>query len=134
MTSGFIVRFRPVGPWRLGPSSGARDRVDGVLHSDTLFSALTIAADKLGLIAEWLAATAEAVEPAVRIGSGFPFIGRTLLAPAPKHVWPPLIASKIRWQAAKLVPLQVIPRLLSYESLKEDRWVGRSRKRECSSC
>ncbi len=123
MTSGFIVRFRPVGPWRLGPSSGARDRVDGVLHSDTLFSALTIAADKLGLIAEWLAATAEAVEPAVRVGSGFPFIGRTLLAPAPKHVWPPLIASKIRWQAAKLVPLQVIPRLLSYESLKEDRWV-----------
>lgn len=122
MTSGFIVRFRPVGPWRLGPSSGARDRVDGVLHSDTLFSALTIAADKLGLIAEWLAATAEAVEPAVRIGSGFPFIGRTLLAPAPRHVWPPVIASKIRWQAAKLVPLQVIPRLLSYESLKEDRW------------
>jgi CRISPR type III-A-associated RAMP protein Csm4 len=122
MTSGFIVRFRPVGPWRLGPSSGARDRVDGVLHSDTLFSALTIAADKLGFIAEWLAATAEAAEPAVRIGSGFPFIGRTLLAPAPKHVWPPVIASKIRWQAAKLVPLQVIPRLLSYESLKEDRW------------
>jgi CRISPR-associated protein Csm4 len=122
MKSGFIVRFRPVGPWRLGPSSGARDRVDRVLHSDTLFSALTIAADKLGFMAEWLAATAEAQEPAVRAGSGFPFVGRTLLAPAPKHVWPPAAASKVRWQAAKLVPLQVIPRLLSYESLKEDRW------------
>lgn len=122
MTSGFIVRFRPVGPWRLGPSSGARDRVDRVLHSDTLFSALTIAAGKLGFIADWLAATAEAQEPAVRVGSGFPFVGRTLLAPAPKHVWPPAAASKVRWQAAKLVPLQVIPRLLSYESLKEDRW------------
>src|SRR3954452_21936274 len=122
MTSGFIVRLRPSGPWRLGPSSGARDRVDRVLHSDTLFSALTLAADRLGFLSEWLGATAEAAEPAVRIGSGYPFVGRTLLAPAPKHVWPPVSTSKVRWQAARLVPLQIIPRLLAYETLKEDRW------------
>jgi CRISPR-associated protein Csm4 len=122
MNSGFIVRLRPVGPWRLGPSSGARDRVDRVLHSDTLYSALTIAARELGMLADWLAATAESKEPAVRVGSGFPFVGRTLLAPAPKHVWPPTSAGKLRWKAARFVPLQVAPRLLAYESLKEDRW------------
>ena len=93
-----------------------------MLHSDTLFSALTIAADRLGFLSEWLAATAEAAEPAVRVGSGYPFVGRTLLAPAPKHVWPPSAASKVRWEAARFVPLQIVPRLLAYETLKEDRW------------
>ena len=124
MASGFIVRLRPAGPWRLGPSSGARDRVDRVLHSDTLYSALTIAAERIGILAEWLAATAEATTPDVRVGSAFPFVGRTLLAPAPKHVWPPLSgpSTRTRWKAARFVPLQVVPRLLAYESLKEDRW------------
>ena len=123
MPSGFIVRLRPVGPWRLGPSSGARDRVDCVLHSDTLYSALTIAADHLGFLAEWLGATVEAGEPLVRVGSAFPFVGRTLLAPAPKHVWPPpTSSSRVRWKTARFVPLHVAPRLLAYEALKEDRW------------
>ncbi len=122
MTSGFIVRFRPIGPWRLGPPSGERDRVDRALHSDTLFSALTLASERLGFLNEWLAATAESANPVIRIGSGFPFVGKTLLAPGPKHVWPPAAASRVRWQAARFVPLQLIPRLLAYESLKEDRW------------
>lgn len=124
MKSGFIVRLRPLGPWRLGPPSGARDRVDHVLRSDTLYSALTIAADRLGFLAEWLAATAKASEPAVSLGSGFPFVGRTLLAPAPRHVWPPATASKSRWKATRFVPLQVVSRLLAYETLKEDRWAA----------
>lgn len=122
MTSGFIVRLRPTGPWRLGPSSGARDRVDRVLHSDTLFSALTISADHLGFLSEWLTATVDGTAPQVRVGSGFPFVGRTLLAPAPKHVWPPAAVGKARWKAARFVPLQIVPRLLAYENLKEDRW------------
>ena len=122
MPSGFIVRLRPIGPWRLGPSSGARDRVDRVLHSDTLYSALTIAADHLGFLSEWLGATAEAEEPVVRVGSAFPFVGRTLLAPAPKHVWPPQSSGRVRWKSARFVPLHVAPRLLAYEALKEDRW------------
>ena len=122
MNTGFIVRLKPIGPWRLGPSSGARNRVDPVLHSDTLYSALTIAARQLGMLSEWLAATAESTEPVVRVGSAFPFTGRTLLAPAPKHVWPPASSGKVRWKAARFVPLQVIPRLLGYESLKDDRW------------
>jgi CRISPR-associated protein Csm4 len=122
MTSGFIVRLRPIGPWRLGPSTGARDRVDRVLHSDSLYSALTIAAEQLGLLPEWLAATAEASQPEVRVSSAFPFVGRSLLAPAPRHVWPPAITGKIRWEAARFVPVQLLPRLHAYESLKEERW------------
>jgi CRISPR-associated protein Csm4 len=122
MNSGFIVRLRPTGPWRLGPSTGARDRVDRVLHSDTLYSALTIAADQLGLLADWVAATADASRPAVRVSSAFPFIGRSLFAPAPKHVWPPAGAGKVRWESARFVPLQLLSRLHAYESLKEDRW------------
>jgi CRISPR-associated protein Csm4 len=101
---------------------GARDRVDRVLHSDTLYSALTIAADQLGFLREWLAATADADQPAVRVSSAFPFVGRSLLAPAPKHVWPPAGAGKVRWEAARFVPLQLLARLHAYESLKEDRW------------
>src|SRR5688572_17363702 len=122
MPSGFIVRLRPIGPWRLGPSSGARDRVDRVLHSDTLYSALTIAADHLGFLPEWLGATAQASEAVVRVGSAFPFVGRTLLAPAPKHVWPPSGSGRVRWKTARFVPLHATPRLLAYEALKEDRW------------
>src|SRR5690349_14003982 len=98
MASGFIVRLRPTGPWRLGPTSGARDRVDRVLHSDTLYSALTIAAGQVGILPEWLGATAEAAEPVVRVASAYPFVGRTLLAPAPKHVWPPTTAGRTRWK------------------------------------
>jgi CRISPR type III-A-associated RAMP protein Csm4 len=122
MNSGFIVRLRPAGPWRLGPSTGARDRVDRVLHSDTLYSALTIAADQLGMLSEWIAATADADVPAVRVSSAFPFMGRSLFAPAPKHVWPPPGAGKVRFEAARFVPLQLLSRLHAYESLKEDRW------------
>src|SRR3989337_2197297 len=99
MNSGFIVRLRPTGPWRLGPSSGARDRVDRVLHSDTLYSALTIAAEQIGIPPEGLGAPAEAAEPLVRVASAFPFVGRTLLCPAPRHVWPPTASGRTRWKA-----------------------------------
>ena len=31
-------------------------------------------------------------------------------------------SARTRWKAARFVPLHVVPRLLAYESLKEDRW------------
>ena len=108
MNSGFIVRLRPAGPWRLGPSTGARDRVDRVLHSDTLYSALTIAADRLGLLAEWAFGYSRGDSTRCSRISAFPFIGRSLFAPAPKHVWPPAVAGKVRWEAARFVPLQLL--------------------------
>src|SRR6202041_519625 len=52
----FAVRFRPVGPWRFGPDSGARDRVDLIYHSDAVFSAVCSAMSQLGLAQEWLGA------------------------------------------------------------------------------
>ena len=120
MTSGFIVRLRPTGPWRLGPSSGARDRVDRVLHSDTLYSALTIAADH---------------SESCRIGLRRPLRRRNQPSALARVSFRRPDASGACAEArvaachrsktmagGRFVPLHVIPRLLAYESLKEDRW------------
>src|SRR5205085_5676644 len=57
MKPGLVVKLRPSGPWRIGPDSGARNRVDVIYHSDSLYSAVTSAMLRMGLLAEWLAAT-----------------------------------------------------------------------------
>ena len=54
-----LVRLRPTGPWRIGPDSGDRDRVDRVYHSDSLYSAVAGAMLRLGTLEDWLDATAE---------------------------------------------------------------------------
>ena len=119
----FAVRFRPVGPWRFGPDSGARDRVDLIYHSDALFSAVCSAMSQLGLAEEWLQATAtSAAVPAVRFSSFFPFIGDTLLVVPPRSLWPPPESTKIRYKGAHFVPLSVIESLLSDKAIDEDRW------------
>ena len=117
-----IVRFRPAGPWRFGPDSGARDRVDAVCHSDTLFSAVTHAMARLGLLEEWLTAAAGESAPAVRFSSMFPFQRDTLFGPPPRSLWPPAASAKIRYKAAKLAPLAVIAALLGDQAIDEDRW------------
>lgn len=114
------VRFRPVGPWRFGPDSGARDRVDSICHSDTVFSAVTHAMDRLGWLNEWLEA---AVQPAVRFSSLFPFQRDTLFVSPPRNLWPPPPSGKIRYKAARLAPLAVIETLLAEKPLDEDRWI-----------
>ena len=38
MNPGLVVKLRPAGPWRIGPDSGARNRVDVIYHSDSLYS------------------------------------------------------------------------------------------------
>jgi len=122
-TISFVVRFRPMGPWRFGPDSGARDRVDLIYHSDTLYSAVSSAMAQLGLIEEWLEATARAaLEPAVRFSSFFPFAGDTLLVVPPRNLWPPTESTKIRYKGAHFVPLSVIESLLSEKTIDEDRW------------
>ena len=123
----FAVRFRPVGPWRFGPDSGARDRVDLIYHSDALFSAVSSAMRQLGLGEEWLEATAATSPsstnaPAVRFSSLFPFIGETLLAVPPRSLWPPVESAKVRYKGAHFVPLPVIESLLADKPLDEDRW------------
>ncbi len=118
-----VVRFYPTGPWRLGPESGQRDRVESILHSDTLFSAVSWAMDALGLIEEWLDATARAsAEPAVRLSSGFPFQLDELFVVPPFHVWPPAPSLMTRWKGAKFVPCSALCRLLAGDSLREEEW------------
>jgi CRISPR type III-A-associated RAMP protein Csm4 len=119
----YAVRFRPVGPWRFGPDSGARDRVDLIYHSDALYSAVSSAMSQLGLADEWFEATAKAADaPAVRFSSFFPFIGDTLLIVPPRSLWPPPESAKVRYKGAHFVPLAVIESLLADKAIDEDRW------------
>lgn len=122
MPSGLLIRLRPTGPWRIGPDSGDRDRVERVYHSDSLFSAVSGAMARLGMLEEWLNATARAAEPAVRFSSCFPFHGETLYVVPPRSLWPPPASSKVRWKGARFVPLAVIQTLVNGKSVNEEGW------------
>ncbi len=124
MQPAFVVRFRPTGPWRIGPDSGARDRVDRIYHSDTLFSAVSAAMAQLGMLEEWLAATAGNPQgSAVRFSSCFPYLEEVHFVAPPRTVWPPPPSTKVRWQNARLVPLSLVCDLLDEKPLHEDRWL-----------
>src|SRR5438093_5086211 len=91
-----LIRLRPTAPWRIGPDSGDRDRVDRIFHSDSLYSAVTAAMLQLGDGEAWLDATARpAASPAVRFSSCFPFQGGTLFVSPPGNLWPPPASSKV---------------------------------------
>ena len=124
MDSMSIVRFRPDGPWRFGPDSGARDRVDSICHSDAVFSAVTHAMARLGSLEEWLAATAATGSgtPAVRFSSLHPFQRDTLFVTPPRSFWPPPASAKIRYKSAKLVPVALLQSLFADQPIDEDRW------------
>ena len=119
MTSGFLALLRPTGPWRLGSHTGARDHVDRICHSDTLFAAITGAMNRMSLLEEWLAATSEA---AVRISSAFPFQGKTLFIAPPRSLWPPAPSARVRWRGAQLVPISIVADLIAEKPLDETRW------------
>src|SRR5690348_18514298 len=109
MQQAVLIRLRPRGPWRYGPSDGGHDRVDALYRSDRLYSALTLAMQQLGFLDEWLQSTAHAPAPAVVFSSLFPYQGDTLFVPPPATLWPPPLAlvttpspvflTKIRWNA-----------------------------------
>ncbi|MCL5745900.1 MAG: hypothetical protein M1541_18575, partial [Acidobacteria bacterium] len=123
MDPAFVVRFRPQGPWRIGPDSGARNQLDRIYHSDTLFSAVSHAMAQLGMLPEWLAGTAGNPEgPAVRFSSCFPFLDDLLFVTPPRTLWPPPLSPKIRWKSARFVPFSAVSRLMAEEPLGEDRW------------
>jgi len=125
MNPALIVKLRPAGPWRSGPDSGARHRVDPVYHSDSLFAAVTSAMSALGSRDEWLEATARGAQgPAARFSSCFPFLGDLLLVVPPRSLWPPPSAgtlAKVHWKSARFIPLSLIPGLLS-GTLSDERW------------
>jgi len=123
MPAGLLIRLRPVGPWRVGPDSGDRDRVDRIYHSDSLYSAVTSAMARLEMLDAWLDATARSAEPAVRFSSCFPYQGDTLLVVPPRNLWPPPPSSKVRWKGARFVPLKVVESLAAGKGISEDGWI-----------
>ena len=134
MNSALLIRLRPLGPWRYGPGEGGRDRVDLVFRSDRLFSAVTLAMKRLGHLEEWLDATARSSNPAVAFSSFFPFQGDTLFAPPPATLWPPpagalrmsspVFQSKVRWRAARFVPVNLIETLLLSQRIVVEQWIA----------
>jgi CRISPR type III-A-associated RAMP protein Csm4 len=123
---GLIVKLHPAGPWRSGPDSGARNRVDPIYHSDSLYAAVTAAMSSLGMRDAWLDATARHHEgPAVRFSSCFPFLGETAFIVPPRSIWPPIGgvgAIKTRWKSARFIPLHLVAALLGGQPLHEDQW------------
>ena len=133
MQQALLIRLRPAGPWRYGPGDGGLDRVDTLYRSDRLYSAVTVAMRHLGFLEEWLAATAQSPVSAVSFSSLFPFQGDSLFAIPPATAWPPppglvttpspVFLSKIRWKAARFVPLTLIDSLLAGQPVLADQWI-----------
>jgi CRISPR type III-A-associated RAMP protein Csm4 len=118
-----IVRLHPTGAWRIGPDSGDRDRVDRVYHSDSLYSAVSTAMARLGMLEDWLDATARNPEPAVKFSSCFPFHGDTMFVVPPRNLWPPAASAKVRWKGARFVPLGVVDDLVHGRAISEENWM-----------
>lgn len=120
------VNLHPTGPWRIGPDSGARNQVDTIYHSDSLYSAVTSALARLGLLEEWLEATARNGSPAVCFSSCFPVVDEVAYVVPPRTIWPPsataLMAAHVRWKSARYVPLGIVRALLSGQPLDENQW------------
>lgn len=126
MNPGLVVKLRPSGPWRIGPDSGARNRVDVIYHSDSLYSAVTAAMSRLGWLEDWLDATARTGAPAVSFSSCFPYLDDVVFIVPPRTVWPPASpstrAARVRWKSARFVPLAVVQSILAGERLDENQW------------
>ena len=126
MNPGLVVKLRPVGPWRIGPDTGARNRVDTIYHSDTLYSAVTAAMARLGSLDEWLEATARSGAPAVSFSSCFPFLDEIGFVVPPRTIWPPtapaLMSARVRWKSARFVPLGIVQALLAGQAPDDSHW------------
>ncbi|SPF40584.1 conserved hypothetical protein [Candidatus Sulfopaludibacter sp. SbA4] len=126
MNPGLVIKLRPNGPWRIGPDSGARNRVDAIYHSDSLYSAVTSAMARLGWLEEWLDATARNNTSAVCFSSCFPFLDEIGFVVPPRTVWPPttpgLMSARVRWKSARFVPLGIVQAILAGQRLDENHW------------
>ena len=124
MNPGLVVKLRPTGPWRSGPDSGARDEVDPLYHSDTLYAALAWAMGSLGRLDAWLDATARNPQgPAVSVSSMFPFLDDIDFVVPPRSVWPPdPVSGKVRWKGARFIPRTQVVTLFSGAPLDEEGW------------
>src|SRR3954465_2340695 len=126
MNPGLVVKLRPAGPWRIGPDSGARNKVDSIYHSDSLYAAVTSALSRLGMLGDWLDATARTATPEVCFSSCFPFLDEIGFVPPPRTAWPPssraLKGARVRWKSARFVPLGIVQSILAGKRLDDDKW------------
>jgi CRISPR type III-A-associated RAMP protein Csm4 len=126
MNPALVIKLRPTGPWRIGPDSGARNQVDTIYHSDSLYGAITSAMARIGLLESWLSATAANGAAAVSFSSCFPFVDEIGFIVPPRTVWPPSstaqLAARVRWKSARFVPLGIVPGLLAGQVLEETHW------------
>ncbi len=125
MNPALLIKLRPTGPWRIGPDSGARNQVDAIYHSDTLYAAVTSAMLRLGSLQDWLAATASGI-PSLCFSSCFPFLDEIGFVVPPRTIWPPsspaLLSARVRWKSARFVPLGIVQGLLAGQPLGEEQW------------
>ena len=87
---------------------------------------------QLGWLDEWLQVTAHARKPAVVFTSLFPYQNEILFAPPPASAWPPpssllrtpspVFLSKIRWSAARFVPLSLLESILAGQPILGEQW------------
>jgi CRISPR type III-A-associated RAMP protein Csm4 len=97
--------------------------VDPVFHSDRLYSAVCSAMTELGVLEEWLDATARnPAGPAVRFSSCFPYQGDLQYVIPPRSHWPPAPSLKVRWKGARFVPASVVETVLADKHIDENRW------------
>ncbi len=126
MNPGLVIKLRPLGPWRIGPDSGARNRVDFIYHSDSLYSAVTSAMARLGSLDEWLDATARQGSSQVCFSSCFPFVDEIGFVVPPRTIWPPssptAMSARVRWKSARFVPLGIVQAILAGQQLDENHW------------
>lgn len=120
---GMLVKLRPSRPWRIGPPSGERDRVDLIYHSDTLYSAITHSMRLLGRLEYWLETTARAEGSSpIRFTSMYPYFGDTLYCTPPRHIWPPAPSVRVPYSGARFVPMSLVESIFAGKPLQDDRW------------
>ncbi|MBV9083208.1 MAG: hypothetical protein JOZ62_11060 [Acidobacteriaceae bacterium] len=133
MSPALLIRLKAAGPWAFGARDAGRDQVNSLYGSDSLYSAVTLATGQLGFLPEWLSATAGEESPAAAFTSLFPFQGDTLFAPPPLNLWPPpasvvttpspVFFAKMRWSAARFVPLTLIESIVTGQKVLADQWI-----------
>lgn len=133
MQPALLTRLRPLGPWRSGSLERGADGAGALFPSDRLYSAVSLAMQQLGWLEQWLDASARAAHPAVAFSSLFPAQRETLFAPPPATLWPPetnlvkapnpAFLAKIRWSAARFVPISVIESLANGQPILADQWL-----------
>ena len=128
MNPGLVVKLRPAGPWRIGPDSGARNRVDVDLSQR-----FAVLRGHRRPCRGWARSTngwmpPRAARSARRCASApaFRFWTRSASscrrAPSGRPPRRALMSARVRWKSARFVPLGVVQAILAGQPLDENHW------------